>query len=90
MGSLKLAIKKCNYQLSDVIYRDEVAVDEVQTILANNGLTMVNEDGTPFCGIFCGSEGSTKIDIAETDNHVLVMSWYTMQTGRIENNCYIS
>ena len=89
--------KSCNRLLQGITYRSNVglAYTDICNILQGHDLQCVQEDSTPFEGIFCGSEGNAKIDlqsIAYGINYdsMLILSWYRMSSGRYEINTYIS
>lgn len=44
-------------------YHPSIPMAELNAIFAANGLTLLQEDGTAFSGIFCGQEGGSKIEL---------------------------
>lgn len=89
--------KACNRLLQEIRYSMSVGVAyiDICNILLVHDLQCIQEDSTPFEGIFCGSEGNAKIDlqsIAYGINYdsMLILSWYRMSSGRYEINTYIS
>jgi hypothetical protein len=65
---------------------------KVEIILGDQSINLVNEDNTPFAGIFCGMEGTCLIDLArdgEMLENKLAFNWYSMEK-RIEIVSYIN
>jgi len=69
-------------------------MDELRT-LAN--LTIIQEDGTPWEGFFCGCEGSVNMVLADAktlepvDNSRLALQWYKdTHMTKHEVNAYLS
>lgn len=89
-------------QLNNVTYRissvrqDSIssALEEIEVALLSHGLMLLCEDATPFSAIFCGEDSHTTIRFGKegefVENSMLVFSWYKLNTGRWEINCYFS
>jgi hypothetical protein len=79
-------------------YYPRIPLDEIFRACTDNGLQPVQEDGRPWQGILCGTNGSTTFDLTCTqdnvpepvENAVLVLQWYKMPSNRYEVNAYLS
>jgi len=67
----------------------EFPLDEIKTKLAADGMFMVQEDGTPWSGIFCGSDGDAGIALSGIERSEIRIMWHTMQSGKFEMTVYI-
>jgi hypothetical protein len=92
----KTKIQKGLYQISKR-YSSYIPVDEIEVVLNFSGYHLIQEDGTPWSGIFCGRIGSCHLQIADKDgnvpNHLVCLQWYKQEkvSGHsYEINCYLS
>lgn len=74
---------------------NNIPVDQIFGILRDYGITPVQEDGTPWSGIFCGQQGRANIDLLDINGEpieivMLRISWYRYETGRYEIITYLS
>jgi hypothetical protein len=80
------------YEISKVRHTG-IPIDDIESTLNKIGYHMIQEDGTPWSGIFCGSEGNCYIQIANEDGNVpknlICLSWYN-QYITYEINVYLS
>ena len=72
-----------------------IPIGPIDDVLREQGYRLINEDFTDFEGFFLGSSSRATLQIApigvdKEENRVIVLSWYKMETGRYEINCYIS
>lgn len=95
-----------NKELSKLpTYNNCIPVEEINDVLKKNGLLLLQEDGTPYEGIFCGEEGYSNLEIGYLNsenkindikfytpirNSSLVLTWYKMRPGRYEIVTYLS
>ena len=82
--------KRRMYEISGE-YWNEIPLKEIFEALTENGMSAVQEDGTPWSGILCGESSCTTIKV--TGNKAvkwLQLAWYKMQSGRYEINVYLS
>jgi len=81
------------HEISSKFHRS-IPVDAIEEILAIQGYHLIQEDGTPFSGIFCGDEGSCHLQFADENNnvpnHVIALQWYRLSQSSYEINCYLS
>jgi len=70
-----------------------IPVDDIESAVAEIGFHLIQEDGTPWSGIFCGREGSCHIQIANEEGNVpntlISLQWYKIG-DRYEINLYLS
>ena len=82
-------------------FHDAIPMDNIVERLSRAGLVVLAEDGAPWTGILCGSQGEVwfEIGLAETEafgtyqalpNMFLCLQWWPMQSGRVEVNAYLS
>ena len=77
-------------------YHESIPLTEIDNILRDNGLKLVQEDGSDWSGFLCGEDGSCTIDLATAGtnipvkNFMLVLQWHKMPSGRYEVNTYLS
>lgn len=82
------------YEIS-MVYHDSIPVGKIENILNGLGFHLIQEDGTPFSGFFCGREGSCYLQFADEDNNtpkcVIALQWYRIGDAILyEINCYLS
>lgn len=85
-------------------YYDGVPIDELQDALKAEGYVLLQEDGTPWSGMFLGS-GEALLEMGKLDygrelnglatykpvpNSGLRMTWYQMPSGKMEIVKYIT
>lgn len=89
-------LKKVNNGLFDLskTYHVAIPLNDAFDLLESHGFTPVQEDGTPWSGIFCGREGRAVIDLTYggiLSRKCLVISWYKMDvSGKYEVTAYVS
>ena len=87
-------IGKALYEISKVRHKF-IPITDIDKVLRDNGVKLVQEDGTDWSGIICGRIGRCLIGIAHLDGGTasssLVLEWHKddHQTT-FEINCYIS
>ncbi len=82
---------------------DQIPLDDISKILNERRLLLLQEDGTKWSGIFCGSKGRASFDVGNKIvrdergfyipyvNTVLILTWYRFEeTGRYEIVAYLS
>jgi hypothetical protein len=87
------ATRQSNIALASMdTYHDCIPTTLLFGILRTNGFEPVQEDGTPWAGIFCGHEGRAVIDLAWAGEVIrrLVFTWFKMESGRFEIVGYVS
>jgi hypothetical protein len=57
------AIAKGFSALTRNVYHESIPLASLNAVLATQGLLLLQEDGTAYSGIFCGREGSAKLQI---------------------------
>jgi hypothetical protein len=82
-----------------------IPIEEIDAVLNKNGLLLLQEDNTPWDGLFTGAEGHAQIAIGylntktqvngldsytPIENSMLIMTWYKMQSGKYEIVTYLS
>lgn len=89
--------KKLNKKITEFtsgVYFDSIPIEKLSKILESEGVTAINEDGTPLNVVFCGSDSECEIELALDGkavlNSILRLSWYRMQSGRFEIVSYVS
>jgi hypothetical protein len=95
-STLPATLKKNINEFLDKIgkqYWPEVPIQEITEGLKTFGVELVDEDGTPFQGIFTGEKGRTNIELlwrlTPVRNSVLTMTWYKMSSGNYEIVAYL-
>lgn len=96
-------IQKINKQLKQFnSYWCTIPLININSVLKENKLLLIQEDGTAFSGIFCGDSSNTNIFLGVyeknsenefyemVENTSLKLSWYKMPSGNFEIVCYIS
>jgi len=76
------------YEISSK-YHERIPLGDILGAVKDNGLTPIQEDGSPWSGFLCGDSGEVFIDL-EGSKRMLVISWYRMDSGRFEVNAYLS
>lgn len=81
-------------------YFPSIPIKEIFAVLKQSYIIPVQEDGIEWSGFLMGDKSHTQFDLVMYDdangeyrpikNSVLVMSWYKMDSGRYEINCYMS
>jgi len=90
-------IQKVLYELSRNKHIS-LPIAEVEAVLNLNGFHLIQEDGTPFSGWFCGREGSCHLQFANEEGNVpkslIAFQWYIHEsntfTKKYEVNLYLS
>ena len=80
------AIRAANKQIAALIYNhyfERLPLAEFSEILRRAEIPFESLDG-----IYCGATGRATTRVA--DDHILVLSWYKMPSGRFEVTAYIS
>jgi len=98
----KRQVNKVLYQISRTKY-DSIPLSDIFNTLKRNGLIVLQEDNTEWCGLLCGSNEQVYFDVAwesseyESDGckfyipikAKLSLSWYKYETGRYEITTYL-
>lgn len=76
-------------------YHQQIPLNDAFDVLKAHGAFPVQEDGTPWSGILCGREGSSRIDLVNENgeelNNMFVFSWYKLErSGNYEFVSYVS
>jgi hypothetical protein len=80
-------------------YSKEIPINEIISDFREEGIALLQEDGTEYEGILSGSEGKAKFNLAivcnngtidPIDNAMLVLNWYRMESGNYEIVSYVS
>ena len=79
-------------------YSSYIPIDEIEVVLNFSGYHLIQEDGTPWSGIFCGREGSCHLQFADAEGnvpkHLIALQWYKHDSNThnvtYEINCYLS
>jgi len=98
---------KLNGRISDLtkgLHRG-IVIGGIADVLESEGIKIIQEDGTEFSGIFCGAEGSSRLELAARDgavkvngldtypdavtNALLVLTWYKVG-DKMETVAYVS
>lgn len=98
---------KLNARISDLTkgLHDGIVIEGISNVLKNEGIEIIQEDGTEFSGIFCGAEGSSRLELANHEgavkvnglntypdavvNALLILTWYKVG-DRWETVAYVS
>ncbi len=71
-----------------------IPITEINDVLNTIGISIVQEDGTPFEGFLCGKNGRSILNLAMNneiiDNSLLDLSWYLMPSNNYEITAYVS
>ncbi len=96
MIEMNANIKRINKELVNLgTYHKNIPVDKIFAVLALHEVVVLQEDGTPFQGFFCGEQGRVGLDIKmqyhpfPIKNKRLQVSWYKMQSGNFEVIAYV-
>jgi hypothetical protein len=88
-------IGKALYEISRVRH-SFIPITEIDKVLRDNGLKLIQEDGTDWSGMLCGNQSQCLIDVADLDGvqtkSVLALQWYKSESHikSYEINCYLS
>ena len=92
----KKQVNKKLYSLYSGRYFEAIPLDQIFGILKDVDYTPLQEDGRPWDGLLCGTEGQVYFDLGHSENlkldksALLAMSWYKMPSGRYEIISYVS
>lgn len=71
-----------------------IPLNMIGEILANNGLQLIDEDGSAWEGMLLGENSRTNIQVGEVSgkptNKWLALSWYRMGSGNFEIVGYLN
>ncbi len=95
-------VKSLNRQIKDFpTYFDNIPLEELFQIASNNGYTPIMEDNTEWQGLLCGRSESVVFELARSDTKDsngfyvsdkrpigLSLSWYVMESGKVEIVAY--
>ena len=70
-------------------YWEGIPMLEISDLLKANGAMLIQEDGTEWSGILCGSASVVDIKVKGIKTNGLSLGWYKMQSGRYEINAYL-
>ncbi len=83
-------------------YHDSIPLADIQDVLIENGLDLLDDDGTPWSGLLCGTDVHTDFHMGVwmnacsheprelVTNSFLCLSWHKMPSGRYEIVAYAS
>jgi len=85
-------------------YHNEIPLGTIFSVMEENGLVALQEDGTRWDGLLCGTNEHASFAIGSLSDpvrhdwgttyaevaHMLEISWYRMSSGRYEIVTYIS
>jgi hypothetical protein len=76
-------------------YFDGIPIETICETLQSIGILVLQEDGQPWEGVFCGRDGSAilplGLKIGEiAPNAGLSISWHKMESGKMEVVIYVS
>lgn len=77
-------------------YFKNIPLEEIFTLLENNNVKVVQEDGTDWEGLLCGTEGNVVFSLKcrycneNISNSLLVLNWFKMPSGNFEITTYLS
>lgn len=84
------------YKLYRGRYFEAIPLSEIFGVLKDVGYTPLQEDGRPWDGLLCGTEGQVYFDLGHSEDlkldksALLAMSWHKMTSGRYEIISYVS
>lgn len=85
-------------------YYDAIPMEEIQSTLQSEGFVLLQEDGTKWSGMLLGDDSSALFQIGRLSegrtlnglatykpisNAGLMLSWYKMQSGKVEITKYV-
>jgi hypothetical protein len=70
-------------------YWEEIPLAEIMDVLRMYGGTLIQEDGTEWSGILCGTAEVVDIAVKGIKCNGLSLGWYKMASGRYEINAYL-
>jgi len=74
-------------------YYPSIPIDEINSILIDNRVWLVQENGSPWSGMSFDDSGMIYIDVANEkgifQNTMLYVSWSKMNNGNYEVNTYL-
>jgi hypothetical protein len=70
-------------------YFDAIPLSDIFDVIRRHSGEPVQEDGTPWSGFLCGTEGTAIIGISGFRS-CLRIDWYKMPSGRYEVVVYVS
>jgi len=75
-------------------YHRDFPMDELFRACTDNGLQPVMEDGRPWSGVVCGTDGRAAFDLVSdgqpVDNAALMVMWHRMPSNNWEITAYLS
>jgi hypothetical protein len=78
-------------------YHSYIPVDEIECVLNSAGYHLIQEDGEPWSGIFCGRNSDCHLQFADAEGnvpkHLIALQWYLQEkvsSRSYEINCYMS
>lgn len=101
-AKVRNAINTGIYRLGS--YFDSIPLDKLTDILDKNGVVLLQEDGTPYEGFFCGADGEARLELGlkesgtelngfmkyePVSNALLILNWFK-QVTRYDVNTYVS
>jgi len=82
------------FYLLSKVYHPNIPITYIEEVVNRIGYHLIQEDGTPWEGVFCGEEGSCYLQIANEEGDVpkvlVSLYWYKQSTGRYEINVYLT
>jgi len=90
--------KKINTAVGVVVdptYFNEIPLADIMEAIEGFGYLVVDEEHSSWSGFLCGREGQALFHIlsketGKLDNSNLMLSWYTMASGRYEVLAYVA
>lgn len=88
-SSVRSTVNRKLYDLTARKYFDAIPLDEIFAVIRDAGSLVLQEDGTEWNGLLCGSEGNCIFALRDS-KHGLSLSWYRMPSGRYEIVTYVN
>jgi hypothetical protein len=91
----KKKVNKAVGVVVDPTYFNKIPLADIMEAIEGFGYLVVDEEHNRWSGFLCGREGQAMFDIlsretGKLDNSNLMLSWYTMPSGRYEVLAYVA